>query len=229
MVITAIERSGKRKYLFFIDGEYSFFLTDSELKVYDLYSLIKEILGNEESIDNLEVTLKNEVFDSIHDNTVIDRGKRYALDLLSNRDYNVHSLTEKLVLNGYIPGDAELIIQFLRDCNYVNDVRYAVSYIRSKENKKSARFIENSLLLKGISSADIRTAFDTVNEEHEKDGISGQELARSAINSWIRRKLKPDDLNNQDKITKVIASLLRNGYKYSDIKQCLNDYINENQ
>lgn len=225
MFITAIERDGKRKYRFYIDGEYRFFLTDSELREYDLFVLIREIVGDYEKIDNLEVNLKEEVFESIHDNAVINRGRRYALGLLSDRDYTVKGLADKLKSVGYTVEDSESIIDYVSGFNYLNDVRYAVNYIRSRESQKSRKYIQNQLMLKGVSSKDIQQAFEMISEEHEKDGVSNQELIYKAINAAIRRKLKPADLDNSDKVTKVIASLLRSGYNYSDIKQCLNEYI----
>lgn len=225
MVITAIERDGKRKYRFYIDGEYRFFLTDTELREFDLYILIREIVGENTKIDSLQVNLKEEVFESIHENAVINRGRRYALGLLSDRDYTVKSLTDKLSSAGYIDEDVYSIIEYVSGFNYLNDVRYSVNYIRSKESQKSKKYIQNQLALKGVSQKDIQCAFDMIAEEHEKDGISDDEMTHKAINTAIRRKLKPGELEDSDKITKVIASLLRSGYNYSDIKQCLNDYI----
>lgn len=227
MEITAIERDGKRKYRFYIDGSYSFFLTDTELREFGLFVLIRDIVGDSNRIENIAVNLREEVFASIHDNAVINRGKRYALGLLSDRDYTVKGLTDKLGSAGYVADDAKLIVDYVSGFNYLNDVRYAVNYIRSRENQKSRRYIENQLAQKGVSQADILQAFESVEEEHEKDGVSGSDITRNAIMAHVKRKLKPEDYNNQDKITKVIAALLRSGYNYSDVKQCISSLCAE--
>lgn len=229
MEITAIERDGKRKYRFYIDGNYSLFLTDAELCEYGLFSLIREIVGENDKIENLEVSLREEVFASIHDNVVINRGKRYALGLLSDRDYTVRGLTDKLISAGYAVGDAKQVVEYVSGFNYLNDVRYAANYIRSRESSKSRRYIENQLGQKGVSQTDISQAFELIEEEHEKDGVSGSDITRNAIMAHVKRKLKPEDTEDQDKITKVIAALLRNGYNYSDVKQCINQYAEESK
>lgn len=226
MEITAIEKEKKRKYRFFIDGHYEFFLTDAELRKYGLYSLIKELLADKEKISELNVNLKTEVYQSLN-KAVVDRGKRYALDLLSDRDYTEKALYDKLISVGYSESDSEAVISYIYEFNYLNDVRYAVNYIRSKESGKSEKYIRNQLMIKGVSSEDINQAYELMFEEHESLGVSEDEITSKAIINALKKKLKPSDFENQDKITKVIASLLRAGYRYSDIKQILDEYLDE--
>lgn len=228
MKITEIERVGNRKYKFSIDGEYLFFLTTSELKDCGLYSLVSNCMGASDKVSDIQIEIKDDVFRLIHDDTVINRGKRYALGLLSDRDYSKKSLYEKLLSAGYISGDAVQIIEYINGFNYLNDVRYAMNYIRSKEASKSRKYIENQLRLKGVSNVDIQTAFTQIDEEHEQDGVSYQEITTSAIMCKIRKTLCYRDSSNKEKITKVIASLLRSGYNYSDVKFCLDEFFNEN-
>ncbi len=226
MEITAIEKEKKRNYRFFIDGQYGFFLTDTELRKYGLFSLIKELLADKEKISELNVNLKTEVYQSLN-KAVVDRGKRYALDLLSDRDYTEKTLHDKLLSAGYSEIDSEAVISYIYEFNYLNDVRYAVNYIRSKESGKSEKYIRNQLMIKGISSEDINQAYELIFEEHESLGVSEDEITSKAIKNALKKKIKPGDLENQDKITKAIASLLRAGYRYSDIKQILDDYFDE--
>ncbi len=224
MKITAIERSGSRKYSFYIDGDYSFFLTDAELREYGALSQVKALLEDADKAEDLSISLSEDAYIKINE-SVLTRGKRYSLGLLSDRDYTVTGLTGKIIQAGYSEDDASAILDYVSSFNYVDDVRYACSYIRSKESTKSRKYIENQLMLKGVSRKDIQAAFEKVEEERARDGISQKDVACEAITKLLRKKLDPDEFNNQDKITKVIASLLRSGYNYSDIKQSLNDYI----
>lgn len=228
MEITAIAKEGKSKFKFFIDGDYGFFLTEAELRKYELLPLIKDLLADKDKISELNVALKKEVYDSLN-KAVVDRGKRYALDLLSDRDYTEKSLYDKLVSVGYSESDADSVISYICEFNYLDDVRYAVNYIRSKEAVKSEKYIRNQLCIKGVSQDNILRAFDIIAEEHEDLGVSREEITSKAIRNALKKKLKPADYENQDKITKTIASLLRSGYKYSDIKQIMNEYLEKKE
>ncbi len=226
MLITGIERKGKQKFRFFIDGEYGFFLTISELRIYGLDELVN-VLPTDGAAEGLSVYMKNETFVNIREEVVLPRGKKYALSLLSDRDYSVASLKHKLETSGYSAEDCEEIINYISSFNYLSDVRYALNFIRMKEKSKSRNYIENQLLLKGVSRSDINEAFDLVSEEHSQLGISEWDIKEEAINKIIGRKLKQEDEGDSAKITKVIQSLLRDGFNYSDIKKCVSDYFDD--
>ncbi len=224
MLITGIERKGKQKFRFFIDGEYSFFMTVSELRGCGLGDLVN-VLQSDGIQDGISVPVKNETFESIREEIILPRGKKYALSLLSDRDYTVASLRRKLDTSGYSSEDCEEIINYISSFNYLSDVRYALNFIRMREKSKSRNYIENQLMIKGVSKSDINEAFELVSEEHSQLGISEGEIKEEAINKILKRKLKPEDENNSAKITKVIQSLLRDGFNYSDIRKCVSDYF----
>lgn len=224
MLITGIERKGKQKFRFFIDGEYRFFMTVCEVRSCGLEELVN-VLPSDGIQEGISVPIKNETFEGIRKEIILPRGKKYALSLLSDRDYTVASLSRKLDTSGYSPEDCEEIINYISSFNYLSDVRYALNFIRMREKSKSRNYIENQLLIKGVSKSDINEAFELVSEEHSQLGISEGEIKEEAINKILKRKLKPEDENNSAKITKVIQALLRDGFNYSDIRKCVSDYF----
>lgn len=221
MTIESIERIGKTK--FHIKGTMaeSFVLSIKELKELGLYFSVCDLLGDSEIKENLEVNLSDESYDIINKEVVIPRGKRYALSLLSDRDYTVKGLREKLISAGYNMEHQDIIISYIKSFNYVDDVRYATNYIRSKETSKTRRYIEDHLKIKGVSSADIKEAYEQVASMHELDGIDEMSIKNAALEKAFDKKLKPQDYGNKEKITKVMQSLIREGFNYSDIKDML--------
>lgn len=225
MIIQAIERIGKTKVSIRCQFVEAFVLTTKELKDCGLYYEIMDILGDATSKEDLEVELPDKVYDLLQKEVILPRGKRYALSILSDRDYTVKGLREKLISAGYSIEHQDIIIKYILSFNYVDDVRYAVNYIRSKEESKTKRYIEEHLRLKGVASADIKEAYEQVENMHRIDGVDEKTIKMTALDKAINKKLKPSDYENKDKITKVMQSLLREGFNYSDIKEALSQKI----
>lgn len=222
MVIETIERLGKTKISISCAFAEAFILTTKELKDYGLYSFVMDILGEKELVTDLNIELSDDTYSIIMNETVIPRGKRYALSLLSDRDYTVKGLREKLIGAGYSVEHQEIILQYILSFNYVDDVRYAVNYIRYKESSKTRRYIEEHLKQKGVSMADIKEAYEQVASIHELDGVDEKTIKMTALEKAMDKRLKPSDYDNKEKITKVMQALIREGYNYSDVKEMLN-------
>ena len=221
MQITAIKKIKNRKYGFDIDGKYDFFLTSDELKQLGLFDTVS-MLGDDEELD---VPIKDSEYEIIIKENVVPRGKRYALGLLSEREYSEKKLTEKLSQTGYCERDIEKIIRYLKDNNFLSDSRFAESYIRLRIESKSRRYIEQKLFQKGISPECVRESFDNIEAEMADSGIDSSELKLQAIKKVLRSKLSTEDEGNKEKITSVIQKLLRQGFNYSDINEAISDYF----
>ena len=89
----------------------------------------------------------------------IKKQKR-ALDLLQRRDYAKKELIERLEKDGYEKDMIDEIIVYIEGFHYLDDVRVAGSYIRSKKGQKSKREIEYRLKQRGISSEAIAIAME---------------------------------------------------------------------
>lgn len=82
--------------------------------------------------------------------TVLARG----IHLLSMREHSVFELADKLSKKGFDATVIDSVVEELKTANYVNDERFAESYIRSKQMRGMGPIkIKSELHAKGVSSA----------------------------------------------------------------------------
>lgn len=103
----------------------------------------------------------------------------------------------------------ERVLQRLNDKGYINDEAFAKSWVASRQlhKKPSKRKLEQELYAKGIDQKIIATVLQN-SEETEKDNLL--ELVKKK-----RRLVRYQD--NQ----KLTTYLLRQGFNYDDIKECI--------
>ena len=90
-----------------------------------------------------------------------------------------HDVTEKLVDWGVDPVDFENILKKLRDGNFLDDTRYANTYVAEKWSldRWGKIKIENSLLQKNIDENVIREAISEIDDKKYLEGL--HELLRT--------------------------------------------------
>lgn len=121
---------------------------------------------------------------------------------LAKRDYSKKDLQTKLLQKYWEKTVILKVIKTLEKLGYLDDVEYAKNFIKTK--KGARKKLEYDLKLKGISSEVIK---DTLNDYEEDDEL--EELSKA----W-------DKLGSRDE-QKKIASLMRKGYSYGDIKKIM--------
>lgn len=128
-------------------------------------------------------------------------------DLLSRRDHSVKELKTKL-LRTIDEKNADKAIEKMLYYGYLDDEKYAIKLANhlSKNKNYSKSHIKQEMYKKGISADLIADTLESV----DIDNISS---IIELILTKYKNKLNPDD-NNQ----KVIQSLMRKGFSYSDIK-----------
>ena len=94
---------------------------------------------------------------------------------------------------------------------YVDDVRYAVSYIETAGQSKSRRQIENDLLRKGISKEDLRQAYEQCQEE---DSITEEEVL---IQKVLEKKHFDRQNATHEECRKMVGFLYRKGFELDQI------------
>ena len=223
MLLTEIRQEKTNKYVFKTDTGSSFFLTRKELSDLEALNNIKEVLGGEKEKTELEFDLPDSAYETISRELVIPRGKRYALSLLSDREYSSKMLMDKLSSTGYSSEHAEIIIDYVKSFHYLDDERYAENYIRSRMQSKSRRHLERKLYEKGISKELSEEIFSKLEEENCNESPS--DIEKNIIRRELSKKLKSVDPNDHERITKVTASLVRKGFNYSDINESVSDYF----
>ncbi len=187
----------------YIDDEYAFSLYERDL----------ESFGLEEGRE-----LSPELYQELLWELVYPRAKQKALALLKHHDRTVAELSKRLAEEGYPEHIILKTLQYLADYHYLDDQRYASSYIRSKIACKSRLFLTAELTAKGISKDVIQKVFSEEYEEQEED----PEL--TALRKAIQKK-NPNhtDLDRKEK-QKLMASLYRKGFSEENIRKVLEEY-----
>lgn len=120
---------------------------------------------------------------------------------LARRDYSGKELSEKLYQRYKEKKIIEKIMVFLESKGYIDDYEFAKAYVEN--SRDGMKKIEYNLMLKGISSSVIREL------------LQSKDQAEAIIKAW-------DKLGNREP-DKKIASLMRKGFRYSDIKKAISE------
>lgn len=197
MKITMIKPAVKTRGRFniFVDGKYSFSLDEQQL----LDLKIKR--GQEMSDQHLEELKKESNF-----------GKKYAraLELIMRRVRSEKEIRDYGWRKKWEPEEIDRIIEKLQTKGYQDDEKFAQSWVRSRAALKniSKRKLSLELQQKGVNKDIIEQTIAT-NEEYDE-----HQALKDLVNKKQARYL---DQN------KFIAYLLRQGFRYEDIKQTLSE------
>ncbi|MDE7298967.1 MAG: recombination regulator RecX [Lachnospiraceae bacterium] len=206
--ITSIEScKGSRKRKVYVNDEFLFSLYPAELRQYEL---------EEGSL------LTEELWAEILRDALLPRAKKRVLNLLIAKDRSRKELSERLVADGYPAETAEEAVEYAEAYHYVDDLRFAVNLLRSRQEEESSRRLSMRLNEKGISREVIEEAFDTVREERiELMGDAFEEAEQTALRRQIRRRTSdPASLSEKER-QKLMAALYARGFRSSDITAAL--------
>ena len=164
--------------------------------------------------DGTEIT--QEEWESLTDSIYYKKAVDKCYDLLSRRDHSVKELKTKLLRTVY-EKNADKAIEKMLELGYLDDEKYArnlVKYLAQTRNM-SKNHIKQEMFKRGIPNEIIIL----VMEDYEFDNVS-------CVVDLIMTKYR-NKLNNEDGNKKVIASLMRKGFSYSDIKNAFYRIENE--
>lgn len=164
--------------------------------------------------DGTEIT--QEEWETLTDSIYYKKAVDKCYDLLSRRDHSVKELKTKL-LRTVDEKNADKAIEKMLELGYLDDEKYArnlVKYLAQTRNM-SKNHIKQEMFKRGIPNEIIIL----VMEDYEFDNVS-------SVVDLILTKYR-NKLNNEDGNKKVIASLMRKGFSYSDIKNAFYRIENE--
>ena len=150
--------------------------------------------------------ISQEKYDEIIYEILGTRAKKRAMFLLERMDRTEHQLREKLMQNGYPDVCVDLAVEYVRKYHYIDDLRYACSYVRYQKEKKSNRRLQQDLQKKGVAKEFIEQALLEEGNEDETD----------AIQRLLEKKGYTPEMP-REQANKIYQFLLRRGYKSSDI------------
>ncbi|MFA6256433.1 MAG: regulatory protein RecX [Candidatus Absconditabacterales bacterium] len=135
----------------------------------------------------------------------------YALKYIYRYPKTEKELRIQLYTKGYPTSDVDRTIEELKKKNYVNDVMFAESYIRSEvvnKGKPAIRIIQK-LQQKGVPQEIVREVLRKY-ELEMSEGI--HDKIKKEIAAYKRKEVDGFD---------IIQKLMRKGYKLQDIKKVI--------
>ena len=193
-----IEPVTKTKFRIYLDGQFAFVLYKSELSSCHLKD------GEAVTEDQIE-TILSEI--------VLKRAKRKAMSLLQSMDRTESELRDRLLRQDFPEETVDQAVRYVKSFGYVDDIRYAESFILSRKGRKSRREIYAELSGKKIDGEIVDEMMERCYEESD----SGE-----ALRHLLRKKHYDPSRASVEEKQKLYAYLARKGFSYGEIKKALN-------
>lgn len=207
--ITAIERqkNHKNRYNLFINN--SFYMGVDE-NIIIKYSLSPGMEVSEEFMENI---VKAEEYSKAFNS---------ALNQLSYRARSKSEVEKNLRTKGYSCDAIKNAIEKLEKFKYLDDVAFANSYIKEKQNinKVGKRMLKQGLYQKGIDK-ELIDQIVTENVKDEEEYLRALELAQKKNSNMNSEK------NKNKKYKKLSDILSRKGYSFDIISKVLKIVLND--
>ena len=153
MIVTEIEDCGSGKRKVYLDGQPVFVLYRGELSGCHIEK---------------DQELPEAVYREIMDEILWKRIRMRCLYLLKSMDRTEYQLRTKLKQNFYPEELIDRVILWLENLHYLDDVRYAESYIRTHGESLSTLQLKQKLMRKGFSSSGVRKVLQSGSEMQDE-------------------------------------------------------------
>lgn len=198
MTVDKIEPLDKRRSKVFIDEDFAFVLYKGELRKYQIEE---------------DAEISEELYDEIISDIICKRARERSLYLLKNSGKTEAELRRKLKTAFYPEKAIDTAVAFLREYHYLDDLDYARNYVEAYGRRKSHADIMGALLMKGVDKSLIQELL--VEKPPDEEAIIRQLLAK--------RRYSPDAA--QDEKKKTVASIMRKGFSYDQIRRVMGEEI----
>ena len=155
----------------------------------------------------VQCSLTDENYDYLINEIVGKRAKKRAMHILEQMDRTEHQLREKLAKGEYPQECIDSAVEYVKKYRYLDDERFASSYVRYHQEKLSRQQLSVKLSQKGVSKDIIAEALEM---EYEAD--DGEKIR----NLLSKRHFDPDNTDRQEN-NKIYQYILRRGFKSCDI------------
>jgi len=197
MNVTSIEKVSSNSNKVYVDGEFAFILSKSELSRLNI-------------MEGLE--LDQMFLDAVEEEIVKKKAKKYVLYLLEQMDRSKEQLREKLKYKYYKDHVIEEALAYAQSFGYIDDTRLATNFINSRKESKSKKEIYQLLVQKKLSKDIIDAAFEEMYEE--KDEIH-------AISHIASKKGYTFEGKDYKEKQKIVAYFVRKGFSYDKVYHVL--------
>ncbi|MEK7603165.1 MAG: RecX family transcriptional regulator [Patescibacteria group bacterium] len=197
MIISAITQQVKRadRYSIFIDGEYSFSLSERELIASGIHSGLEISPTEVKNYKKLSQT---------------DKVYGLVLNLIARRARSQKELIDYMRRKNLDDSEVQIILNKLSKSRLVDDLEFARRWVQNRRDLKNAsnRKLHLELRVKGINSEII--------DEVLANSLDDEQSALAELIEKKRRQAK-----YREDPQKLMAYLARQGFNYSDIKNIL--------
>ena len=140
--------------------------------------------------------------------------RRKAMRLLEHMDRTEKGLRDKLRQAGFSQLAVDYALSYVESYGYIDDERYARTYIAYRMNTKSRQKIIQELISKGVDKETAAAAW-------EEEAALNMPDEREILYRTIEKKYCPDTELNEKEMRRLQGYLIRRGFSYSDIKSAL--------
>lgn len=200
MLITQIEELSKSRSKVFIEQEFAFVLYKGELRLYHIREG-EEISGAD--------------YDEIMNVVLPKRAKLRAMNLLKSREYTTKQLYRKLKEGFYPESVIEQALDYVAGFHYIDDLRYAETYISDHESSRSRKRIEQDLLNKGISRETLEQAFS---QWEQKGGVLDED---AMIRQLLEKRHYDPETSDYKEQQRMYGFLMRKGFSSDKVHKAL--------
>ncbi len=146
--------------------------------------------------------------------------------LLQDMDYSAKGLLDKLLRNGFPQEAAEYAVEKMQEAHYVDDVRYAATYLKYHLRDKSLKRIQMDLKAKGVPGDVVARVIRE--HEEEREGDIKESETEQAKRLLKKRRFDPDN-PDPNAIRKQMAYLFGKGYGMDVIRRAMEELAQEDE
>ena len=141
---------------------------------------------------------------------------RKAMRLLEHMDRTEKGLRDKMRQQGFSEDAVYYALAYVKSYGYIDDERYARTYIAYRMDSKSRQKILQELMQKGIDRETAASAW-------EEEAALNSPDERSILLKTIQKKYGPGTELDDREMRRLYGYLVRRGFQFSDILGALEE------
>lgn len=198
MQVTSVTPYDKRRVKVVLDEETAFLLYKGEARRYRIEQ---------------DGELEPEQYEEILHEILFKRARERVVYLLKSSDKTEKEIRRKLA-EGFYPQEAiDNAVSLVKKYHYIDDERYARSYVEQGSGKKSRRQIIYDLQRKGIEQETISELLEECPVDEERQ-----------IREFLRKRRYPGSVATPEEKKKIAAALGRKGFSYETVIRVIGEF-----
>lgn len=145
---------------------------------------------------------------------IIEKAKNKALSILAYADRTEKQLRDKLSEKEFPEYAVTEAVEFVCSLHYIDDRRFAETFIAVRKTEKSRFEMEHALKDKGVSDEVIREVFDTLETDFSEN-----------IKNLFLKKYGHRDMTDPKLYEKAFRYFASKGYGFEDIKKGIREAL----